>query len=111
MGFTLVLFGALLALSRAATITYDFNLTWVHASPDGFDRPVVGVNNQWPLPKIEGNVGDQVIVHVHNQLGNRSTSLHFHGLYQNGTQSMDGPAGVVQCAITPGMSVTYDFWV
>ena len=43
------------------------------------------------------------------QLGNQSTSLHFHGLFQNGTNAMDGPVGVTQCDIPPGESMTYDF--
>ena len=39
---------------QAKTVTYDFNVTWVTANPDGlYDRKVVGINNQWPLPVIE----------------------------------------------------------
>ncbi|KAI9753449.1 MAG: hypothetical protein M4579_005169 [Chaenotheca gracillima] len=104
------LVGLLLPLAQAATVTYDFNITWVTANPDGMmDRPVIGINNQWPIPTIEANKGDRVIVNVNNQLGNQSTSLHFHGLYQNGTTDMDGPVGVTQCAIPPGHSFKYDF--
>ncbi|MCJ1408319.1 hypothetical protein MMC19_002394 [Ptychographa xylographoides] len=95
---------------QAATVTYDFNITWVTANPDGaFDRPTIGINGQWPIPRISANVGDQVIVNVLNQLGNETTSLHFHGLYMNGTTHMDGPVGVSQCAIPPGATFTYDF--
>ncbi|KAI0137114.1 Cupredoxin [Xylariales sp. AK1849] len=100
----------LLGFSRAATVTYDFNVTWLTANPDGaFDRPVIGINGQWPIPAITADVGDNVVVHVTNQLGNESTSLHFHGLYMNGSTHMDGPAQVSQCAIPPGSSFTYDF--
>lgn len=28
------------------------------------------------------------------QLGNETTSVHFHGLFQNGSTDMDGPVGV-----------------
>lgn len=45
------------------------------------------------------------------QLGNQSTSMHWHGLYQNGTSSMDGAVGVTQCDIPPGRSMTYNFTV
>jgi iron transport multicopper oxidase len=26
----------------AATVVYDWNVTWVEASPDGYRRPVIG---------------------------------------------------------------------
>lgn len=98
--------------SQAATVTYDFNITWVTANPDAaFDRPTIGINNAWPIPIIRANVSDNIIVNVDNQLGNQSTSLHFHGLYMNGTTEMDGPVQVTQCAITPGSKFTYNFTV
>lgn len=99
-------------LARAATVTYDFNVTWVTANPDGLlDRLVMGINGQWPLPYITATVGDRIVVNVLNQLGNETTSLHFHGIYQNGTTEMDGVTGVSQCPIQPGGSFTYNFTV
>ncbi|KAF2423751.1 FET Ferroxidase [Tothia fuscella] len=96
----------------AATVTYDFNITWTKANPDGqFERSVIGINNQWPIPTIRVNIGDQLIVNAYNGLGNVSTALHFHGMFQNGTTNMDGPAGVTQCGIAPGSSFTYNFTV
>ncbi|KAH8160132.1 hypothetical protein CIB48_g8116 [Xylaria polymorpha] len=101
-----------LQLATAATVTYDFNIGWVAANPDGaFERPTIGINGQWPIPQIEANIGDNVIVHATNQLGNQSTSLHFHGLFMNGTTHMDGPAQVSQCGIPPGASFTYNFTI
>jgi iron transport multicopper oxidase len=97
---------------EAATVTYDFNITWVRANPDGlFERPTIGINNQWPLPVMYATVGDTVIVNVDNQLGNQSTTLHFHGLYMNGTTQMDGPLQVSQCDITSGTKFQYNFTV
>lgn len=102
----------LVAPSRAATRTYDFTVEWVTANPDGqLERPVMGINGQWPIPYITADVGDRVIVNVVNNLGNQSTGLHFHGLYQNGTADMDGPVRVTQCPIPPGGSFTYNFEV
>ncbi|KAF1739425.1 Iron transport multicopper oxidase FET3 [Beauveria bassiana] len=103
---------ALVGLASAATITHDFNITWVTANPDGaHPRPVIGINNQWPIPRLEVDIGDRLVINVNNQLGNQSTSLHFHGLFQNGSSLMDGPSGVVQCPIPPGSSFTYNFTV
>ena len=103
---------SMLSIINAATVTYDFNIGWVNANPDGtFDRPTIGINGQWPLPQITVNVGDRLIVNVVNQLGNQSTSLHFHGLYMNGTTHMDGAVGVSQCPIPPNARFTYDLMV
>lgn len=99
-------------LTSAATRVYDFNVEWLIRNPDGLQpRPVIGINGQWPIPHIEATVGDRVIVHLHNQLGNASTSLHFHGMFMNGTNEMDGVGGVTQCGVPPGSSFTYNFTV
>ena len=109
---TSVLLFCLGIYAHAAIITYDFNITWVTANPDGmFARPVMGINGQWPLPEIRATVGDRLVINVLNLLGNQSTSLHFHGLYMNGTTQMDGPVGVSQCGIPPGNLFTYNFTV
>ncbi|RFU27203.1 hypothetical protein B7463_g9130, partial [Scytalidium lignicola] len=100
---------ALATVSLSATVTYDWDIGWVTAAPDGFSRPVIGVNGQWPCPPIEATVGDTVVVHLTNSLGNETTSLHFHGISQFGTQVMDGPSGVTQCPIPPGSNFTYTF--
>jgi iron transport multicopper oxidase len=93
-------------------VTYDFDVSWLQANPDGAAvRPVIGINGKWPIPPITATKGDRIIVNVNNSLGNESTSLHFHGLYMNGTNHMDGPVGVTQCPIPPGASFTYNFTV
>lgn len=102
----------LLNFAAAETRTYDFTVGWLYRNPDGlYNRPVIGINGQWPIPRMEATVGDRIVVNLHNNLGNQSTSLHFHGLYMNGTNEMDGVVGVTQCGIPPGSSFTYDFIV
>jgi len=72
-----------LAVVLADVVTYDFDVSWVYANPDGLaTRPVIGINGKWPIPAIIVTKGDRVIVNVKNSLGNESTSIHFHGLYQ-----------------------------
>jgi len=112
MMWSLLLSLALLCFSpvaRAAVVNINWNITWVWAAPDGFGRPVIGINNQWPCPKIEANVGDLLEVTIHNGLGNQTTGLHWHGINQLQTPEMDGPSGVVQCPTPPGSSVQYKF--
>ncbi|KAL1626493.1 hypothetical protein SLS56_006804 [Neofusicoccum ribis] len=99
-------------LVAAATVNLDWNITWVTANPDGMlERPVIGINGQWPPPLLNFTKGDQVIANVYNALGNETTSIHFHGFYQNGTNNMDGPPGVVQCEIAPESTFTYNFTI
>jgi len=57
------------------------------------------------------DLGDKVVIHVTNNLGNETTSIHWHGLYHEGTTNMDGAAHVGQCPIPPGKSFTYEFFV
>ena len=94
------------------TVTYDWNITWTTANPDGkFDRRTMGINGKWPIPTLEVTLGDRVIINMFNGLGDEDTSLHFHGIFQNGTTAMDGPAGITQCPVPPGHSFVYDFVV
>lgn len=97
--------------SLSKTVRYDWSIDWVIASPDGFTRPVIGINGQWPCPQVDVDLGDRLIVKIHNNLGNESTGLHWHGLNQNLSPTMDGSAGVAQCPVPPNSSFTYDFTV
>lgn len=104
-------FLSLASVARTATVTYDWTATWVWASPDGYGRPVIGINNQWPCPKIEATVGDTVVINFTNNLGNQTSGLHFHGINQVQSPDMDGPSGVTQCPVPPGSTLTYEFVV
>lgn len=108
----LFLLAPLLAVVNAATHEYFFNATLVTANPDGeHERQVIGINGQWPNPVIRVAKNDRVIIHLNNQMPDRNTSLHFHGLFMESTNSMDGPEHVTQCPIPPGHTFVYDFVV
>lgn len=57
---------------------------------------------------MEVNEGDTLVIDVHNRMTN-STSLHWHGFHQNGTNFMDGTPGITNCPIPPGSSFRYEF--
>ncbi|KAL7274854.1 hypothetical protein RUND412_002215 [Rhizina undulata] len=96
----------------AENVTHNWNLTWVNRNPDNrHERRVIGINNEWPLPVVEVTVGDRLIVNVFNGLGDRSATIHFHGMFQNGSNYMDGPSMTTQCPVSPGQNITYDFFV
>ncbi|KAK9377146.1 Cupredoxin [Lipomyces chichibuensis] len=95
------------AVSKVRVREFTFDVArHVLSYPDGVAKSMVLVNRLFPGPTIRANKGDTLLVHVNNHL-NESTSLHFHGLHQRGTNAMDGVPGVTQCGIPPGESFTY----
>lgn len=96
----------------AAPVVREYHWTIVDGrlNPDGVFRPMILINNQFPGPLVECNEGDTIRVIVDNKAIN-ATSIHFHGLFQNGTNSMDGAVGITQCPVAPNSSFTYEFQV
>jgi FtsP/CotA-like multicopper oxidase with cupredoxin domain len=92
------------------TREYSWTITDTELNPDGIYRPMMLINNQFPGPLVRCNDGDRLLIHVQNQATN-ATAIHFHGMFQNGTNAMDGTVGITQCAIAPNTSFTYDFHV
>ncbi|KAF3286657.1 hypothetical protein TWF970_008505 [Orbilia oligospora] len=86
---------------------YNWTISDVNANPDGVMRPMILINGQFPGPLIECNEGDTVKVTIHNGAVN-ATAFHWHGLFHNGSNWMDGTTGVTQCPIPPGESFTYE---
>ncbi|KAF8885058.1 Cupredoxin [Gymnopilus junonius] len=89
-------------------------------SPDGYNRSTVlagatGNSLQFPGPLVTGKKGDtfnlNVIDHLTNTSMLTSTSIHWHGLFQEKSTWADGPVGVTQCPIAPGHSFFYRFKV
>jgi len=56
---------------------------------------MLAINGQFPGPVIRANEGDRIIVNVTNELS-EPTTMHWHGLYQNGTNWMDGSTSITQ---------------
>ncbi|KAI1309734.1 hypothetical protein EDD11_003986 [Mortierella claussenii] len=95
------------AVAQAAVVTYNWDITYVNANPDGLkDRRVIGVNGQFPIPAINVTLNDTLVINVVNKL-DQPTSLHSHGLFQTGNAQFDGPSMVTQCPIPPGANFTY----
>jgi len=92
------------------TRTYQWTITDIVGNPDGVFRPMVTINGQFPGPMIECNEGDTLVIEIDNQSVN-ATSMHFHGIYQNGTNFMDGTTGMTQCPIAPNGKFRSQFTV
>ncbi|KAI6091279.1 putative multicopper oxidase [Hypoxylon rubiginosum] len=88
--------------------TYDWVIVDKEGDPDGIQKRMMTINGQFPGPIIEVNEGDVIEVNVRN-LASNATAIHWHGIFQNGSNWMDGAAGVTQCPIAPGSSYRYKF--
>ncbi|KAG1888736.1 laccase [Suillus subluteus] len=82
-------------------------------APDGFRRPATLVDGTFPGPLITAQKGDHFDIEVVNKLKDDSmfelTSVHWHGISQNGTNYADGTSFVTQCPITPNHSFLHSF--
>ncbi|KII86082.1 hypothetical protein PLICRDRAFT_115284 [Plicaturopsis crispa FD-325 SS-3] len=99
----------------AKTVVTDLPIVNTVISPDGFSRSSVLAGGTFPGPVISGFKGDSFHIKVTDELVDKSmvtdTSVHWHGISQNGTNFEDGTSSVTQCPITPGNSFTYNFTV
>ncbi|KAI3614454.1 laccase [Moniliophthora roreri] len=84
-------------------------------SPDGFTRGAVVAGGSTIGPLITGRRGDTFRLNVINRLNDntmlQSTSIHWHGFFQDRTAWADGPAFITQCPIAKGDSFLYQFRV
>lgn len=75
---------------------------------DGVLNPDGKVFNQtYPGPWLKACWGDTIKVTIKNSLKYNGTTIHWHGIRQNGTMEMDGVNGVTQCPIAPQDNYTY----
>lgn len=63
---------------------------------------MIGVNGKWPIDPIVATIGDTLSLKVINNL-DTPTSIHFHGLFQNGTNYYDGAFGITQVGFNVGL--------
>jgi hypothetical protein len=94
--------------SAPKTREYNWVVQDIVANPDGVFRPMLVVNGKFPGEMIRCNEGDTIVVNVENQSIN-ATTIHWHGIFQNGSNWMDGVSGVTQCPIAPGKKFQYKF--
>jgi FtsP/CotA-like multicopper oxidase with cupredoxin domain len=66
-------------------------------------------NGTVPGPSIIADWGDNIIIHVTNNLQHNGTAIHWHGIRQFNSTEYDGVPGVTQCPIAPGDTLTYKF--
>ncbi|KAF8651436.1 hypothetical protein AX16_004737 [Volvariella volvacea WC 439] len=108
---TLMTLGVSYAAAQQSSHTLE--LTNAQVTPDGRQREAILVNGGLFGAVITGQKGDEFVIEVDNQLSSsllrKSTSIHWHGLFQRDSAWADGPAFVTQCPIAPGHTFTYRF--
>ena len=77
--------------SWAAIKVYHLNINQEMVNVTGKSVQRITVNGKFIAPLLEFEEGDEAVIHVHNQLKNQDTSLHWHGLLLPGL--MDGVPG------------------
>ncbi|KAJ5931405.1 hypothetical protein N7516_005894 [Penicillium verrucosum] len=92
------------------TKTFELNLTWEPWAADGVQRPQALINSQFPGPALIMDEGDNVEVTVNNRMP-FNTTIHYHGIEQQGTPWSDGVPGVSQKLIPPGGQFVSSFVV
>ena len=94
----------------AAVKEYHLNIDEQMVNITGKPLKRITVNGQFPAPLLEFEEGDDAVIHVHNNLKNQDSSLHWHGLLLPGL--MDGVPGFNQFkGIKPQADFVYRFKV
>ncbi|KAI0285736.1 laccase [Russula brevipes] len=117
-------------VSAAIGPTADLQIVNANISPDGFNRSTVLAGGTFPGPLIQGNKDAQFSINVIDSLTDTSMNVatsivvvsfslrygvltpfaqHWHGLFQQHTNYVDGPAFVTQCPIVPNTNFVYNF--
>lgn len=90
---------------------FQWEVEYMHWSPDCDEGVVMGINGQFPGPTIRARAGDTVVVELTNKLHTEGVVIHWHGIRQFGTPWADGTAAISQCVINPGETFVYSFIV
>ena len=78
---------------------------------DGYERSCMTFNGTMPGPAIIANWGDDLVIHVTNNMYSNGTTVHWHGVRQLDSVQYDGVPGVTQCPIRPGETLNYKYKV
>ncbi|CAG8971875.1 hypothetical protein HYALB_00001988 [Hymenoscyphus albidus] len=88
---------------------YDLVVSAWRLAPDGNETDVLMINGSIPGPTLYADWGDTFVINVFNNMTDNGTSMHWHGIIQANTTTMDGVNGVTECPIPPGATRQYKF--
>lgn len=76
---------------------------------DGVERGILTANRMIPGPSIQVCQGDKVVIDVENHIEGMEVTIHWHGVWQRGSQYYDGVPYVTQCPIQEGNTFRYQW--
>ncbi|XP_066595329.1 uncharacterized protein [Prorops nasuta] len=76
---------------------------------DGVERGFLSANRMLPGPMIEVCEGDRVLIDVFNNIEGGEVTIHWHGIFQKGSQYYDGAPFITQCPIMEGTTFRYSW--
>lgn len=88
------------------------NTVWSHCQcvlADGVERGILTANRMIPGPSIQVCENDKVVVDVENHMEGMEVTIHWHGIWQRGSQYYDGVPFVTQCPIQQGNTFRWVF--
>jgi FtsP/CotA-like multicopper oxidase with cupredoxin domain len=109
--FTLELYTVLGAACQVCTPNAT-NTVWSSCQcvlADGVERGILTANRMIPGPSIQVCEGDKVVVDVENHIEGMEVTIHWHGVWQRGSQYYDGVPFVTQCPIQQGNTFRYQW--
>ncbi|XP_026758133.1 uncharacterized protein LOC113517610 [Galleria mellonella] len=109
--FTLELYTVLGAACQVCTPNAT-NVVWSHCQcvlADGVERGILTANRMLPGPSIQVCENDKVVIDVENHMEGMEVTIHWHGIWQRGSQYYDGVPFVTQCPIQQGNTFRYQW--
>ncbi|XP_038215387.1 laccase isoform X3 [Zerene cesonia] len=109
--FTLEFYTVLGAACQVCTPNAT-NVVWSHCQcvlADGVERGILSVNRMLPGPSIQVCENDKVVIDVENHMEGMEVTIHWHGIWQRGSQYYDGVPFVTQCPIQQGNTFRYQW--
>ncbi|XP_062146767.1 monocopper oxidase-like protein SKU5 [Alnus glutinosa] len=90
-------------------VTYDFEVSYITASPLGVPQQVIAINDKFPGPNINVTTNNNVVVNVRNKL-DEGLLITWSGIQQRRSSWQDGVLGT-NCPIPSKWNWTYQFQV
>ncbi|KAK4557942.1 hypothetical protein RGQ29_007614 [Quercus rubra] len=90
-------------------VNFEFEVSYITASPLGVPQQVIAINGKFPGPTINSTTNNNVVVNVRNKL-DENLLIHWSGIQQRRSSWQDGVLGT-NCPIPPKWNWTYQFQV
>ncbi|KAG9149295.1 hypothetical protein Leryth_003268 [Lithospermum erythrorhizon] len=81
-----------LCFAEDPTASYNFEVSYITASPLGVPQQVIAINGKFPGPTINVTTNNNVVVNVRNKL-DEHLLLHWSGIQQRRSSWQDGVLG------------------